>query len=942
MATRIVLFLLLGATAGGSPARHLDDAREAFVSGYYRHAWEAYSAEIGSPEPAVHATAVVAAADCQIAQGAYRSARDGLLSHPPSSDHGRATAEWHRAIATAYRRLGDYDRSIDHGRQALAADGTDLRARYELGRTYERVGRREEAVGTYRYFSDLLAEQQVFPETAPDLHYSGLGFYRHSVLTRSPELTSRTQYVLRDVLQVACQMDAAYWPARVAIADLLLEKYNFAEALEDYHSALRHNPHAVEAHLGLGAIALEAWDFANVERQVDAALDINPHSAEAYTLLAALRLVERRHQDAIGAAERALEGSPGHLEALALLCAAQQQAGDGSAAEQTRRRVYAINPRPAILHIVLGNQRSAARQFPEAEAEYEQAIQFDPTNSEPVNGLAMMYMQWGYEGKAQDRVQQALDLDAFNARTFNTERLLEDLRGFAEQRSPHFEVRYDAGRDAVLGEYAAGYLETIYQELCEDYETELAEHTVIEFFPDHRKFGVRIHGKPWIHTVGACTGRVIAMDAPRRDVRGNYNFASVLRHEFTHTVTLAATANRIPHWLTEGLAVLQEDRPRSWEWKQLLVERLRRGSLFSVDHIDWGFVRPRQPDDRQVAYAQSEWLCEYLIETWGYEVINRMLKMYRDGSVQREVIPAISGMSTEEFDERFGAWAAERAANWGLPLDPPVDELRTRWLLRVYPENARLHADQAAVLQGGDDDRAEVHVRRALELDPGNPRVLQVAARLAAHRAASDPGRQRARGLLEEARTHYRALVEMDPQHAEAVAFLAEWANHHEQQQDAIEWAGRLRKLQPENPLSYRILSGVYLAQDDDDAALGPLLELARHEEHDADVPRQIARIYTQRNQLPTAAAWYQQSVYIDPYDLDTHLRYARVLDELPDPLGAVREYRMLTLLEPDRPEHLNELAFAHHRAGQRDQARETARRAVALDPQAAARQLLE
>ena len=39
---------------------------------------------------------------------------------------------------------------------------------------------------------------------------------------------------------------------------------------------------------------------------------------------------------------------------------------------------------------------------------------------------------------------------------------------------------------------------------------------------------------------------------------GTFNWAQVLRHEYTHTVTLGATDNRIAHWMTEGLAVLEE------------------------------------------------------------------------------------------------------------------------------------------------------------------------------------------------------------------------------------------------------------------------------------------------------------------------------------------------------------------------------------------------
>ena len=43
-------------------------------------------------------------------------------------------------------------------------------------------------------------------------------------------------------------------------------------------------------------------------------------------------------------------------------------------------------------------------------------------------------------------------------------------------------------------------------------------------------------------------------------------WSQVLRHEYSHTITLAATDNRIAHWMTEGLAVWEEQTPLKWEW----------------------------------------------------------------------------------------------------------------------------------------------------------------------------------------------------------------------------------------------------------------------------------------------------------------------------------------------------------------------------------------
>ena len=79
---------------------------------------------------------------------------------------------------------------------------------------------------------------------------------------------------------------------------------------------------------------------------------------------------------------------------------------------------------------------------------------------------------------------------------------------------------------------------------------------------------------------------------------------------------------------------------------------------------------PRRPTDRHLAYAQSEWICEYLVETHGYEILNKMVKRFREGQMQRDIIPELTGLSVQELHEAFVDWAREQASTWGLPLDP--------------------------------------------------------------------------------------------------------------------------------------------------------------------------------------------------------------------------------------------------------------------------------
>ena len=79
---------------------------------------------------------------------------------------------------------------------------------------------------------------------------------------------------------------------------------------------------------------------------------------------------------------------------------------------------------------------------------------------------------------------------------------------------------------------------------------------LIELFNNHPMFSGRVLALPDLHTIGACTGRMIALVSPHD--KGNvlakpFNWKRVLRHELVHIFNLEQTNFLVPHWFTEGL-----------------------------------------------------------------------------------------------------------------------------------------------------------------------------------------------------------------------------------------------------------------------------------------------------------------------------------------------------------------------------------------------------
>src|SRR5205085_2543492 len=142
------------------------------------------------------------------------------------------------------------------------------------------------------------------------------------------------------------------------------------------------------------------------------------------------------------------------------------------------------------------------------------------------------------------------------------------------------------------------YLEDIYAKLAEKFSYRPPERILIELFNNHEMFSGRLVALPDLHTIGASTGRIVALVSPNgRDIRRPFNWARVLRHELVHVFNLEQTRFQTPHWLTEGLAVMQEGYPRPQLWNELLAERVPDGPLMTLDNIDLGFIRPKSPLD---------------------------------------------------------------------------------------------------------------------------------------------------------------------------------------------------------------------------------------------------------------------------------------------------------------------------------------------------------
>jgi tetratricopeptide (TPR) repeat protein len=572
--------------------------------------------------------------------------------------------------------MGKTPEAIALLQKVLQGHPDSISGHYQLGRLSELVDDVPGARAAYGWFvapgQDYLTQWQNKGEKlfdhAEDATTVGLALDRWATLNDQYEMLPDLNQTLLDFFVKSYDViDREYWPAHVAAARYYLSHDDSHNAQVELKAAMLVNPNSAEAIALMGKIAVDGFDFDTADRAVAQLRNENSESIDADLLETRNLLRQRQPKQAATVARRILGRQPDLLEARGLLAATEALQLHDDATRQLLIEVDKIAPTDAGAYFEVAEQLGAMRQYPRAAAMYQVAISRAPWWSNARNGLGLLYTQSGEEDLAQQTLDAAHKVDPFNVETTNYLRLLDDLRSYTHKESAHFTVVYDGRNDPLIGEYFNDYMESVYASVTSEYRTEPKVKTIIEVFPTHDAFSVRTTGSPWIGTVGASTGRIIALTTPRKG-EGTwqaFNWAQVLRHEFTHTVTLAATDNRISHWMTEGLAVCEEHSPLQWAWVPMMYHAVTHDELFDMDQLTWMFVRPKKPADRQMAYAESFWVCTYIEKTYGHEAILKMLNEFKNGGLQEDVFPKILGRSQDQFFIEFKAWAAEQVAGWG-------------------------------------------------------------------------------------------------------------------------------------------------------------------------------------------------------------------------------------------------------------------------------------
>ena len=893
------------------PDPRLKTAREHLQRGRAAEALAAYEELAKAKVESV--TVAVGMAESHAFEGQFKEAR-GVLTKA-ISEQSKKDPLLLTKLAELDFLQGEYAAGLKRVDEALKVDAEFPLAKLVRGDCLTELGKLKEADEEYRWCVRYYNRAQ--PTTAADLLVVGRGSAQYA---RWHSVSQVFKFVVNTLCPDALKDDPNCWQAYWLSGSLLLEKYNREDALPELQQALKINPRAPDVLATLGEAAFQKLDLTEAASFAERALAVNPQHVAGLNLLSDLAMRDGDASKALAALEKSLQANPHEQRTIARKAAvylmldgvppaeeltevlshldniSQIQLPKPSRFSQTLIDLAKFNPHPGYGLQVLGDDLQSRLKFDLSEKFYRAAMAAMPLYSEPKTALGLLYMRIGKTEEARKILDKAFDADPFHVRVANMRKVIKLLDDYSTISTDHFVVRVDSQADKLLGKYLSEYLEEIYPQLTTQFGYEPPARTQFEIFNKskglsaHQWFSARMTGLPWIQTIGASTGWIVALASPTANEKG-FNWAKVVKHEFVHIVTLQQTQFNCPHWFTEALAVLSEETPRPEVWTKLLLERVPKGELMTLDNINLGFQRPKTPDDWQMAYCQSHLYASYLIEKHGPDSLQKLLNSYRDGLPTPKAIEKVCGQSQADFEKGYIAYVQALTSKLQTLESEPqasIKELRQKVAAAPADTHAAGQLAFTLVVQRQTKEARQI-AEKILEKAPTEPLAAATMAVLAL-RAEDTKG---ALAILEPAldRAKPNPIV---------LKLLAKLQLEQEKFDEAAALYELGVKLDPTNKTWLQGLGLAYGKSGATDKLEGVLKQLVDLDYESAGPRKKLASIMLDRNEYMEAIRYGRLALHIDVMDADTHRTLAQAYEGSKQTDKAIEEYSAVVELDPE------------------------------------------
>jgi tetratricopeptide (TPR) repeat protein len=945
--------LFASAAPGAEPAEKFSKARSHLQKGRVDEAREAFE-ELEKAE----------ADPTQVALGLSRCDR-AVGQGKPALERLQAAVRQHPEQAVLWAELAELQREHGLFNEAAASVLQALKLKGDLPRAHlvqadlaAETGRLAEADIEYRWFVRYYNKEQ--PKDAETLLLIARGTSQYARWHGVPQIFD---FVVNTLCPDALADDQESWQAYFLSGSLLLDKYNREQALPEFKRALAINPRAADVLVALGEAALQQFELTGAADFADRALAVNPQMVGALQLKADLKLNDGDTQAALPFLQKALAVNPRDQRTLARVAACYLlEDGPPPSAEldpllshldaiqevrlEQPSRFSALvmklaqsNPAPGYFLAQLAETLESRRKFELAERFYKLAIKTMPQLSEPKTSLGMLYMRIGRADDARQILDAAFTSDPYHVRVSNMRKVLKLLDSYEVITTEHFVIHVDSQADKLLGQYLAEYLEHEYPALVKQFGFEPPGRTHFEVYNKakglsaHQWFSARMIGLPWIQTIGASTGMIVALASPNAQEHP-FNWARVVKHEFIHILTLQQTHFNIPHWFTEALATHNEGFERPAQWNRLLLERVPKGELMNLDNLSLGFIRPKTPLDWEMAYCQSELYAQYMIEKFGPEAIPKLLAAYRDNLNTTQAIPRAFGVEVAEFERGYLAYVQALTAQLqAAAAEPPQTLAEIEKAHLADPEENHLAARYALeLLKIKRYKNARQLAEQVLAKNKAEPLAAVVMAQLELRAEDTDA-----------AVAHLEPALDRAKPHPELLALLAKLKFQQKKFTEAIELYELGRQHDPANERWLQGLALAYIKSGNQEQLKPTLQRLVELDADNVSVRKKLAEIALADKNYAEAVRYANLALQVDVLDPEVHRMLGAASAELKDFARSAKEFGVAFELQPDDPALELALARSLLALGDKDRARQHLEHILKADPeQAEAQQLLK
>ena len=831
----------------------LPDARQRLLRGHYEEARALYEAL--AKDVKLRVPAVIGLSRVLESKGEYAKALDAV--EKAAKEEPRSPELLARQGELLYL-LGRWEDALKAAESALTLNADSFAARWVRAQVYRDRGDVQKADAEFRWFVRTYTERSNNDKDIKDPEELLLVALAGAENARWNRIADQFNFIVNEVLGDAIKLDKDFWPAEHLAGMLFLEKYARGYALDAFDKALKINPNAAEVLTGKGVAAFQKMDQKEAELLVDRALKINPSLPEARRLRANIDLMGGDFARAITELERARKINARDENTLGRLAACYYLSRQKPAFDTLCLEVEARDPKAGVFYAELAECLDERRRFDDAEPYYKKAAELRPQLPGPRAARPALHAH-GERGGGPTHPRRSVQVGPVQrarqeqpARPSAPGEVQDPSDGALRATLRSGPRRRTGGIHGRLpGKHLRGAGGPV--------RLQAARRILVEVFNSHEMFSGRVVSLPDLHTIGACTGRIFAMVSPRgQGVAHPFNWTRVLRHELVHIFNLEQTHFLVPHWLTEGLAVINEGFPRPQVWNELLLERVPVKRLKTLENIDLGFMRPDSPADWAMAYCQSQLYVEYLKKRFGKEAVGDLLAAYGDSLDTPAAIRKVCKVSPADFESGYLAYVEEVVK--GLKSQPAEKALGFRELREAHakdPENLNLAAQLAEQLLRR-RDRAEA--RRLADAVLAKQPKHQLASYVKASLLRASGQDKEALALLEG------VLDEKNPE-PKVLQELAKLYFENKQPDKAARMYELGRQAEPYDRKWLEGLARVYAETGDRAKQIGVLKELVPTDADDLENRRRLALLCLETGQHADAEVYARQTLEIDVLD---------------------------------------------------------------------------